>query len=136
MAAVTTEPDNICSPQNWKLRGDQRKDPDICSRFPVTFGFPESKSPQFCDNILYYIDPKPTHRKRIVLPKHLTKSLLKKTHRNRMARHFSGQRTTCQKLVVGWWEGMYSKFVLSCLIVRGSGRTPDPCIPTIPSHRS
>ena len=99
-----TEPDSISHLLASAFAEEQRKDPDICSllRFLEDQRLPEDpqrakkialQAPLFtiCDNILYYIDPKPTHRKRIVVPKYLTKNLLEKTHRNRMAGHFSGQ---------------------------------------------
>ncbi len=111
VAAVVTEPDSIShllasdlGVETTTFAEEQRKDPDICSllRFLEDQRLPEDpqrakkialQAPLFtiCDNILYYIDPKPTHRKRIVVPKYLTKNLLEKTHRNRMAGHFSGQ---------------------------------------------
>ena len=133
VAAVVTEPDSIShllasdlgvEESTTTFAEEQRKDPDICSllRFLEDQRLPEDpqrakkialQTPLFtiCDNILYYIDPKPTHRKRIVVPKYLT------THRNRMAGHFSGQRVYNTLTRNWWWEGMYSdslKFVQSC----------------------
>ncbi len=52
-------------------------------------GFPESQ--EDCSIVhnmrLYYIDPKPTQ-----YSKHPTKNFREKTHQNRMAGHFFGQR--------------------------------------------
>ena len=69
------------------------------------------------DEVLYFIDPKPVHRRRIAVPKHLRKDLLDKTHRSRMGGHFSGQRLYNALARNWWWNGMYSdamKFSHGC----------------------
>ena len=84
------------------------------------------------DEVLYFIDPKPVHRRRIAVLKHLRKDLLDKTHRSRMGGHFSGQRLYNALARNWWWDGMYSDAMMfshgcpECLIVKGSGRHHPP----------
>ena len=80
-----------------------RKDPMVC--------FLEDKSPPaeapsaskialqaslfaLLDKILYFKDPK-THRRKVVVPAHLQKMLMDRTHRSSYVQH------TLEKLVVG-----------------------------------
>ena len=101
---------------------------------PVTARRIALQAPMFTvsDKVLYFIDPKLVHHKRIAVPKHLRKDLLDKTHRSRMGGHFSGQRLYNALARNWWWDGMYSdamKFSHSCpecLIVKGSGRHRPP----------
>ncbi len=86
VAAVVTEPDSIShllasdlgvEESTTTFAEEQRKDPDICSLLRFLENPQRAKNLQaplftICDNILYYIDPKLTHRKRIVMPKYLT----------------------------------------------------------------
>ncbi len=84
------------------------------------------------EDVLYHLDPKPSCRRRIVVPKHMTKGLLDKTHRSLMGGHFSGQRLHNTLSKNWWWEGMYTdamKFAHGCpecLTVKGSGRHQPP----------
>ena len=124
---------------------EQQKDPYLCTmyKFLREQRLPEDsttakrvalQAPMFTlfDDVLYFIDPKPTHRRRIAVPKHLRKDLLDKTHRSQMGGHFSGQRLYNALACNWWWDGMYTdamKFSQSCpecLVVKGSGRHRPP----------
>ena len=124
---------------------EQQKDPYLCTmyKFLREQRLPEDsttakrvalQAPMFTlfDDVLYFIDPKPTHRIRIAVPKHLRKDLLDKTHRSRMGGYFSGQRLYNVLACNWWWDGMYTdamKFSQSCpqcLIVKRSGRHRPP----------
>ena len=54
------------------------------------------------DGILYYIDHKRNHQRRVVVPKHLKERILEETHRGLMSGHFSGKRTF-SSLARHWW---------------------------------
>ncbi len=43
--------------------------------------------------VLYYLDPKKNHSKRLVMPKHLREELIEQYHGGPFAGHFSGHRT-------------------------------------------
>ena len=53
------------------------------------------------DDVLYYIDPKRDHQKRIAVPKQIREQILEEAHRGAMSGHFSGRRTFSVPLVVG-----------------------------------
>ena len=78
------------------------------------------------DKVLYFIDPKPVHRRQIAVTKQLRKDLLDKTHRSRMGGQFLGQRLYNAVARNWWWEGMYSDALKfshgcpKCLIVKGT----------------
>jgi hypothetical protein len=44
------------------------------------------------DMIIYYIDPKRKHERRVVVPRHLTEQILEQAHRSGWRGHFSGDR--------------------------------------------
>ena len=93
------------------------------------------------DNVLYYIDAKRGHQKRIVVPKHLREKILGETHRGLMSGHFSGRRTFSTLAKHWWWESMYVdtlKYVdgcPECIISSGRGRHVKPPLHPIPVNR-
>ena len=60
------------------------------------------------DHVLYYIDPKRDHQKRIAVPKQIREQILEKAHRGVMSGHFSGRRAFGALARHWWWESMYS----------------------------
>ena len=60
------------------------------------------------DQVLYYIDPKQKHQKRVVVPSHLQKQILLENHSSGMAGHFSGNRTYGALVRHWWWDGMHA----------------------------
>ncbi len=133
---------------------EQQKDYYLCAMYkflkeqhlpddPATAKRIALQAPLFVvtDAILYFIDAKPTHHRRIAVPKHLQKGMLDKTHRSRMGGHFSGQRLYNTLALQWWWDGMYAnamKFAQSCpecLIVKGMGRHRPPPLRPIPVSR-
>ena len=69
------------------------------------------------DDVLYYIDPKRDHQKRIAVPKQLREQVLEEAHRGVMSGHFSGRHTFSALSRHWWWESMYSdtlKYVENC----------------------
>ena len=84
------------------------------------------------DDVLYYIDPKRDHQKRIAVPKQLREQVLEEAHRGVMSGHFSGRRTFSALSRHWWWESMYSdtlKYVENCpecTITTGMGKHHNP----------
>ncbi len=93
------------------------------------------------DNILFYIDPKQKHRKRVVVPSHLQKQILKENHSSGMGGHFSGRRMYGALVRRWWWDGMHAdalRFARNCpecAIVSGGGRVQRPPLHPIPVQR-
>lgn len=59
------------------------------------------------DNVLYYVDSKRDHQRRIVVPKQLRERVLEEAHRGVMSGHFSGRHTFSALACHWWWESMY-----------------------------
>ena len=84
------------------------------------------------DQILFYIDPKQKHRKRVAVPRHLLEQVLKENHSTGMGGHFSGRRMYGALVHRWWWEGMYADALRfarncpSCAIVSGGGKLKRP----------
>ena len=93
------------------------------------------------NKILYYVDPKNNHHRRVVVPQHLKGRILNETHCNVTGGHFSGNRTYSALTHKWWWEGMYSdaiEYVENCperTIVSGSRRHYKPPLHLIPVNR-
>ena len=60
------------------------------------------------DDMLYYVDPKQEHRKRVAVPGHLQEQILEDSHAGGMAGHFSGMRTYATLVRRWWWDGMHA----------------------------
>ena len=79
-------------------------------------------------NILYYLDHKQGHHKRVAVPAHLQEQLLTEHHSSLSGGHFGVKKTYGALARHWWWDGMYSdvvKFVTNCpecAIVTGGGR--------------
>ena len=58
------------------------------------------------DDVLYYVDSKRDHQRRIVVPKQLRERILEEAHRGVMSGHFSGRRTFSALTRHWWWESM------------------------------
>ena len=83
-------------------------------------------------NILYYLDHKQGHHKRVAIPTHLQEQLLTEHHLSLSGEHFRVKKTYGALARHWWWDGMYSdvvKFVTNCpecAIVTGGGLHPIP----------
>ena len=79
-------------------------------------------------NILYYLDHKQGHHKRVTVPAHLQEQLLTEHHSSLSGGHFGVKKPYGALARHWWWDGMYSdviKFVTNCpecAIVTGGGR--------------
>lgn len=62
------------------------------------------------DQVIYYIDPKQKHQKRVVVPSHLQEQILLENHSSGMAGHFSGNTCRTYGALVRhwWWDGMHA----------------------------
>ena len=93
------------------------------------------------DGILYYLDPKQKHQRRVAVPRHLREQVLNECHSGGMGGHFSGKRTYAALARRWWWEGMHAdtlRFVRnspSCTIVVGGGKPLRPPLQPIPVQR-
>ena len=91
--------------------------------------------------ILYYVDPRQGHRRRVVVPRHLRLQILTEQHAGPMSGHFSMKKTYGALARHWWWDGMYYdtlKHVMNCpqcVIVSGGGRPPRPPLHPIPVKR-
>ena len=93
------------------------------------------------DNVLYYPDSKFDHRRRAVVPKTLSESIMQGAHGEQFSGHFSGSRLYSVLVRSWYWEGMYTdyeKHSKSCpkCYVMGGGRTGNPPLQPIPVTRS
>ena len=69
------------------------------------------------DGILYYIDHRRNHQRRVVVPKLLRERVLEEAHRGQMSGHFSGKHTFSSLARHWWWENMYvetMRYVQNC----------------------
>ena len=93
------------------------------------------------NDVLYYIDPKRDHQKRIAVPKQIREQILEEAHRGVMSGHFSGRRTFSALARHWWWESMYSdtlRYVENCpecTITSGMGKHHNPPLHPIPVSR-
>ena len=93
------------------------------------------------DQILYYVDPKQTNRRRAVVPCQLQEKIMEESHRGPMGGHFSGDRLFKTLARHWWWKGMYAdvshyaKICPECAIVSGGGRVNRPPLHPIPVQR-
>ena len=102
------------------------------------------QSPRYtlANDTLLLVDPRDKGRTQIrVVPKHLRRSLMEKSHRGPMGARFSGNRmfkTISQKW---WWDGMhhdvlhFAKNRPECAIVSGGGGVSRPPLHQIPVQR-
>ena len=93
------------------------------------------------NGILYYVDPKGDHRRRVAVPEHLQTQLMDENHRGRYSGHFSGPKLYNAMVKCWWWKGMY-KDVLAyckecpeCAVATGVGRQRRPPLHPIPIER-
>ena len=101
------------------------------------------QAPLFTVNrkMLYYIDPKPSCKCRVVVPSHFQKKLMEESHRSIMGGHFSGKRTYDSLSQIWWWESMYRDVMTyvqscpECLVSRGDGRNTRSPLHPIPVNR-
>lgn len=61
------------------------------------------------NGVLYYLDPKKNHNRRLVIPKYLREELIEQSHDGPFAGHFSGHRTYGALYTKFWWNGMYTE---------------------------
>ena len=93
------------------------------------------------DQILFYIDPKQKHWKRVAVPRHLQEQVLNENHSSGMGGHFSGRRMYGALVHQWWWEGMYADAFMfarncpSCAIESGGGKLKHPRLHPIPVQR-
>ena len=93
------------------------------------------------DRVLYFLDPRRNHKKRVVVPKHLQEQLIQEHHRGNMGGHFAANKLYRMLASHWWWEGMYSdvykkvKSCPECAIVSGGGRKHKPPLHPIPVQR-
>ena len=93
------------------------------------------------DRVLYFLDPRRNHKKRVVVPKHLQEQLIQEHHRGNMGGHFAANKLYRMVASHWWWEGMYSdvykkvKSCPECAIVSGGGRKHKPPLHPIPVQR-
>ena len=92
-------------------------------------------------NILFYLDPRQSHRKRAVVPEHLRELLLVENHSSIMGGHFALQKMYKALMRHWWWDGMYcdvQKFTANCpqcTVVTGGARHHRPPLHPIPVNR-
>jgi transposase InsO family protein len=92
-------------------------------------------------DILYYLDPRHGHQKRVVVPEHCREQLLQEHHSSLMGGHFAVKKTYGGLMRHWWWDGMYrdvQKFMRNCpqcTIVTGGGRHHRPPLHPIPVSR-
>lgn len=66
------------------------------------------------DGVLYYVDPGPQHRLRLVVPSSMRHRLMEELHSGPFGGHFAGRglyRTLAQHY---WWDGMFSDITHHC----------------------
>ena len=102
-----------------------------------------AQAPSFAlvEGILHYIDPKRSHRRRVVVPSHLRRQVMENSHSGPYGGHFAVSRLYGALAQQWWWERMYTdivKFCKSCpecAIATGSGRRDNPPLHPIPVQR-
>ena len=133
---------------------EQRKDPDIaevikfleCGDLPVDQQRSRQialQKPMFTmeSGMLFYIDPKQDHCKRVVVPRHLRHRLLSEHHSSQMGGHFAVRKTYGALMRHWWWDGMYSdtktftRNCPQCAVVTGGERPHRPPLHPIPVSR-
>ena len=90
-----------------------------------------AQEPQFSliGGVLYYIDSRHDHRKRVVVHSDLREKLLREAHGGTHGGHFSSHKLYNSLLMCWWWQGMYAdvlKFCKSCpdcAVVAGGSST-------------
>ena len=93
------------------------------------------------EGVLFYIDPKQEHRKRVVVPRHLREQLLQENHSSPMGGHFAGKKMYGALVRHWWWDGMYSDTLRyaracpQCAIVSGGSKPSRPPLQPIPVSR-
>ena len=93
------------------------------------------------DGILYYVDPKGDHQRRVAVPQHVRKQLLEENHRGLYGGHFSGPKLYNALVKRWWWRGMYTDVLAyckkcpECVVVTGGGRQHRPPLHPIPIQR-
>ena len=90
--------------------------------------------------MLFFLDPKQEHRKRVIVPQHLREQLLQENHSSPMGGHFAGKMygsLVCH----WWWDGMYADTLRyahacpQCATVSGGGKPSRPPLHPIPVRR-
>ena len=93
------------------------------------------------DGVLYYVDPKSDHPRRVAVPQHLRKQLLEENHRGLYGGHFSGPKLYSALVKRWWWRGMYTDVLAyckkcpECAVVTGAGRQHRPPLHPISIQR-
>ena len=59
------------------------------------------------DGVLFYVDPKQEHRKRVAVPSYLRSQILAENHSSAVGGHFAGKRMYGALVRHWWWDGMY-----------------------------
>ena len=92
-------------------------------------------------DVLFYIDPKQDHCKRVVVLQHLRVQLLAENHSSMMGGHFVGRKMYGALVRHWWWSGMYSDTLRfargcpECAVVSGGSRPHRPPLHPIPVQR-
>ena len=93
------------------------------------------------DEVLYFVHPRRSFKKRAAVPKHLRQSLMEEHHRGSMGGHFAANKLYRTLASHWWWEGMYTgvfnyvKSCPECAIISGTGRKHRPPLHPIPVQR-
>ena len=135
---------------------EQKKDPEIAEilEFLKNGSLPEHSSRArrivlqkllfVCDeetDMLFYLDPRQSHRQRVVVPSHLRQQILAEHHVGLMGGHFAAQKIYRALARHWWWDGMYSDTVNytkncpQCAVVTGGGLHHSPPLCPIPVSR-
>ena len=136
------------------LPSEQQKDPELkiiidfleedkLPEDPVQARKLAAQEPQFSliGGVLYYVDSRHNHQKRVVVPSHLRERLLREAHGGTHGGHFSSHKLYNSLLMCWWWQGMYAdvlKFCKSCpdcAVVAGGSRQHRPPLRPIPVER-
>ena len=129
-------------PLNKSFADEQRKDPEIVEmiNFLQRGKLPTDdqrarqivlQKPVFTmeEGMLFYLDPKQGHQRRVVVPRHLRQQLLVEHHSSPMGGHFAARKTYGALMRHWWWDGMYRDtltFTPSALPLLA----PHSCLPT------
>ena len=115
----------------------------VCQRMPIR---PRSWLTRVAlcidvDEILYYLEHKDNHRKRVVVLLHLRNQLLEEHHRRRYGGHFSGPKVYSAMAKKRWWNGMYTDVLAcckrcpECTVVTGAVRQHRPLLHPVTIQR-